>query len=212
MSTKKKESKKKNPKTADKPTAESEEKDSVTKAKEANKQAAKDAYASSAKTNEEIKIDKEVGEQAEEKTAPEEPDYKLVAQKTAAEFENFRKRVTREKAEWKRDALADFLKEFLPAFDDLDRAIKEGEKGHSYEVIHDGAKLVRDNLWKTLVKEGVQEIDAADKPFNPRYHEAMTMIPMPDKEPNSVIEVFQPGYMIGDFVLRPAKVVVAAEQ
>ncbi len=184
--------------------------------------AAAKAYAEAQKKPEDIEgvleevLDEVKQEMAEEEKSeaaekPAEPDYKLIAHKTAAEFDNYRKRVAREKEIWKRDALGDFLKEFLPAFDDLDRAINEGEKGHSYEVIHDGAKLVRDNLWKTLERSGVVEIDAADKVFDPRYHEAMTMIPMPGKEPNTVIEVFQSGYMIGDFVLRPAKVVVSAD-
>ncbi len=199
--------------------------DEVKKPKNAHAKAAANAYAESKKiaeeglsspeidtgTVEEAKVAVEVEVEPTE-TAPSEPDYKTLALKTAAEFENFRKRITREKAQWKREALADFLKEFLPAFDDLDRAISEGEKNDSYEIIHDGAKLVRENMWKSLSKAGVVEIDAQGKPFNPVYHEAMTMIPMPGAEPNSVVEVFQSGYMINDFVLRPAKVVVAADQ
>lgn len=188
------------------------------KGSKTNKAAAK-AYAKAQQTAEDAKsvveeVISEVDEQMQQEEAAKadnEPDYKLIAHKTAAEFDNYRKRVAREKEIWKRDALGDFLKEFLPAFDDLDRAIAEGEKGHSYEVIHDGAKLVRDNLWKVMLKSGIQVIDATDQKFDPRYHEAMTMIPVPDKEPDSIVEVFQPGYMIGDFVLRPAKVVVAAQ-
>ena len=105
---------------------------------------------------------------AADNNKPEEPDYKTLAQKTAAEFDNFRKRITREKSQWKREALADFLKEFLPAFDDLDRAIAEGEKNDSYEVIHNGAKLVRDNMWKALEKAGVIEIKATRQTLRPR--------------------------------------------
>lgn len=156
-------------------------------------------------------VKEEMAEQEQKPTNVIEPDYRLIAQKTAAEFDNYRKRVAREKETWKREALGDFLKEFLPAFDDLDRAIVEGEKGLSYEVIHNGAQMVRDNLWKALAKAGVCRIDAADKKFDPRFHEAMTMIPMPGKEPDTVIEVFQSGYTLGDFVLRPAKVVVCAD-
>lgn len=139
-----------------------------------------------------------------------EPDYKLIAQKTLAEFDNFRKRVAKEKVQWKREALADFLKEFLPAFDDLTRAITEGEKAQSYETVQTGAKLVRDNLWKALEKAGVKEIPAAGKPFDPRFHEALTMLPMPDQKPDHVIEVYQAGYILDEHVLRPAKVVVSA--
>lgn len=212
----------------DKPTNESAEdpaviniEEEIQKPKNAHAKAAANAYAESKKAKEEgvtevetdVVVDDEEEEAIEEaKEAPAEPDFKTLALKTAAEFENFRKRISREKSQWKREALADFLKEFLPAFDDLDRTISEGEKNDSYEVLHDGAKLVRDNMWKSLEKAGIVEIEAAGKQFDPTYHEAMTMIPMPGAEPNSIIEVFQSGYMINDFVLRPAKVVVAAEQ
>ncbi len=212
----------------DKPTNESAEdpaviniEEEIQKPKNAHAKAAANAYAESKKAKEEgvtevetdVVVDDEEEEAVEEaKEAPAEPDFKTLALKTAAEFENFRKRISREKSQWKREALADFLKEFLPAFDDLDRTISEGEKNDSYEVLHDGAKLVRDNMWKSLEKAGIVEIEAAGKQFDPTYHEAMTMVPMPGAEPNSIIEVFQSGYMINDFVLRPAKVVVAAEQ
>ena len=192
------------------------------KIKNAHAKAAANAYAESKKIMEEgvQDVETDIFTDEEEKTSESkeaenkeaDPDYKTLAQKTAAEFDNFRKRITREKQQWKREALADFLKEFLPAFDDLDRAITEGEKHNSYEIVHDGAKLVRDNMWKSLEKTGVVEIEAQGKQFDPVYHEAMTMIPMPGAEPNSIVEVFQSGYMINDFVLRPAKVVVAADQ
>lgn len=136
--------------------------------------------------------------------------YKALAQRTAAEFENYRKRVKREQSVWRRDILGAFLKEFLPAFDDLDRALAEGEKTTDYDVIHNGVALVRTNLWKTLERVGVKEIEARGNKFDPAYHEAMTAVPAPDTEPNTVIDVYQPGYMIEDFVLRPAKVVVSA--
>lgn len=172
-------------------------------AKKVNFKAAREAYEQAQKQ----------GEAKDDAPAPAETtDYKTLALRTAAEFDNFRKRVAREKTLWKREALAEFLKDFIPAFDDLNRAILEGEKGHSYETIHDGAKLVRDNLWKVLGKSGVKEIEAADKPFNPRFHEAMTAIPLPGKPADMVVEVFQAGYMLDEFVLRPARVVVSAPQ
>lgn len=136
--------------------------------------------------------------------------YKTVAQRTAAEFDNYRKRIKREQATWRRDILGAFLQDFLPAFDDLNRALAEGEKTTDYDVIHNGVALVRTNLWKTMEKAGVKEIEAKGMPFNPAYHEAMTAVPMPDVAPNTVIDVYQPGYMIDDFVLRPAQVVVSA--
>lgn len=149
--------------------------------------------------------------EAEAQPADNAPDYKEIAARTAADFDNYRKRVARERADWQRDVLANFLKGFLPAFDDLDRAIAESEKTESVEIVREGTKIARANLWETMTKAGVKEIDALHKKFDPRFHEALSMVPMPGAEPNTVIEIFQPGYMIGDFVVRPAKVVVASQ-
>jgi len=137
--------------------------------------------------------------------------YLELAQKTKAEFDNFRKRMAREREQLKRDSLADFLREFLGAFDDLDRTIGESEKSEDFTALQEGIKLVRSNLWKAMEKAGVSSIDALGKPFDPKLHEAMTMVPSPDHEPNSVMDVFQTGYMLDDFVLRHARVIVAAQ-
>lgn len=175
--------------------------------------AAAEAYANARKQS--AGVDATVGDQPQPEAAPEaktnEPDYKAIAVKTAAEFDNFRKRVAKEKVLWKREALADFLKEFLPAFDDLTRALKESEKNQSFEVLRDGVSLVRSNLWKVMDKAGVKEIEAHEQTFDPRFHEALTMLPVPGKDAGVVVEVFQPGYLLEDQVLRPSKVVVSAE-
>ncbi len=177
----------------------------------ANRKAAAEAYADAHKQS--GKVDETIADHPQDKaeTKPSEPDYKTLAMKTAAEFDNFRKRVAKEKVLWKREALADFLKEFLPAFDDLTRALKESEKNPSFEVLRDGVSLVRSNLWKVMDKAGVKEIAAHEQNFDPRFHEALTMLPVPGKEAGVVVEVFQPGYIMEEQVLRPSKVVVSAE-
>ncbi len=136
--------------------------------------------------------------------------YLELAQKTKAEFDNFRKRVDRERGQLKRDSLADFLREFLGAFDDLDRTITESEKSEDFSALQEGIKLVRSNLWKVMEKTGVSAIEAMGQPFDPKLHEAMTMIPTPDHEPGNVMDVFQTGYLLDDFVLRHARVIVAS--
>jgi molecular chaperone GrpE len=138
-------------------------------------------------------------------------EYLALAKKTQADLENYRKRVQREMATLKRESLSDFLKEFFGALDDLDRAIAEGENKHDYETFHDGVKLVRGNLWKALEGAGVRTIPAEGRPFDPAVHEALTTVPSSERAPGTVLEVFQPGYALDDFVLRPAKVIVAAE-
>ncbi|MDR0867127.1 MAG: nucleotide exchange factor GrpE [Planctomycetota bacterium] len=137
------------------------------------------------------------------------PDYKQIAQRTAAEFDNYRKRIMKERQEWQKDVLARFLKDFFPAFDDLDRVIAEGEKAPTPQL--EGIKLARANLWKTLETAGVKEIHAKNKRFDPRYHEAVAMVPVPDVPVGNVADILQAGYLLNDAVLRPARVVVAAE-
>jgi molecular chaperone GrpE len=157
-----------------------------------------------------VVISGSAGGDASSESAEKSVDYRELALRTAAEFDNYRKRVARERRDWQRDVLARFLKEFFPAFDDLDRAISESEKIAAPEAVVDGMKIARANLWKTLVGVGVKEIQARDKPFDPQYHEAIAMVPLPNVTPGMVGEILQAGYVIEDFVLRPAKVVVAA--
>lgn len=152
------------------------------------------------------------GGNAPAKEGAAEPDYKEIALRTTAEFENYRKRVARERVDWQRDVLARFLKDFLPAFDDLDRTVAEGEKNQSLESVCEGVKLCRSNLWKTMEHAGIKEIPAAKgQKFDVHMHEAVSMIPLPGAEANTIIDVVKPGYMINDFVVRAAQVVVAAE-
>lgn len=145
------------------------------------------------------------------KLAKERDQYLELAQRTKAEFDNYRKRMAREREQLKRESLSNFLKEFLGAFDDLDRTVAEGEKTQDYAALHEGVKLVRTNLWKAMEKAGVKAIDALAAPFDPKFHEAMAMIPSPVHEPGVVMEVFQQGYILDDFVLRHARVIVAAQ-
>lgn len=148
---------------------------------------------------------------AEATAKPAEPDFKAIAQRVQAEFDNYRKRVARERQDWQRDSLASFLKGFLPAFDDLDRTLEESKKNPSVESVCEGVAIARKNLWKTLEGAGLSEIDAKGKKFDVKFHEALSMLPLPGAEPNTVIDVVKPGYMLGEFVVRPAQVIVAAE-
>lgn len=137
-------------------------------------------------------------------------EYLEIAKRAQADLANYRKRIEKERADLKRDSLGFFLREILTAFHDLDRVIGEGEKGEDREAFLQGLRLSRDNLWKTLEKVGVVEIPALGQPFDPNVHEALTTMPSGDHEPNTVIEVFQPGYKLEDFVLAPARVIVSA--
>src|SRR5919201_2395629 len=128
-------------------------------------------------------------------------------QRLAAEFDNFRKRSAREAAATIERANERLVKELLPILDDLARALEAAEV-HEEAKLEEGVRLVHRSLADVLAKEGLAEIDTAGA-FDPHVHEALLSQPS-DEEEGSVIEVVQKGYTLGDRVVRPARVVVAA--
>ncbi len=127
--------------------------------------------------------------------------------RTAADFDNYRKRVARERAELVTLANERLVKELLPILDDLERALVAASE-HEEAQLEDGVRLVHRALAELLGRHGVQEIETAGK-FDPHVHEALLSQPS-DAEEGSVIDVVQKGYTLGDRVVRPARVVVAA--
>jgi molecular chaperone GrpE len=138
--------------------------------------------------------------------APAEPDYLALAQRTQADFENYRKRMAREVAQAADRGVAKLAKELLPALDHLEIALRAAE-GH--EDVVKGFALVREEFFNALAKVGIQPFSPAGEPFDPNEHEAMASQPAEDAEPGTVIEVYQQGYRLNGAVLRPARVVVA---
>ena len=128
-------------------------------------------------------------------------------QRLAAEFDNYRKRSAREQASLIQRANERLVKELLPVLDDLGRAL-EAAAEHEEAKLEEGVRLVHRSLAELLAKEGLAEIETDGK-FDPHVHEALLSQPS-DAEEGSVIEVVQKGYKLGDRVLRPARVVVAA--
>jgi molecular chaperone GrpE len=128
-------------------------------------------------------------------------------QRLAAEFDNFRKRSAREAAATIERANERLVKELLPVLDDLGRAL-EAAADHEEAKLEEGVRLVHRSLADLLEKEGLAEIET-DGNFDPHVHEALLSQPS-DAEEGTVIEVVQKGYKLGDKVLRPARVVVAA--
>ena len=126
-----------------------------------------------------------------------------------AEQQNLTKRMTNELSEAVRYANASLIKDLLETIDNFDRLVDQSAAA-DVDAVREGARLIRDDLVRVLTGKGLATIDAEDKPFDPRCHEAMLQQPAPDTEPGTVIQVLQPGYMLGDRVLRPAKVVVSA--
>jgi molecular chaperone GrpE len=125
----------------------------------------------------------------------------------AAEFENYKKRAAREQAALSARATERLVKELLPIVDDLERALEAAEQ-HEEAKLEEGVRLVHRQLASVLEREGLAEIEADGK-FDPHVHEALLSQPS-EAEEGSVIEVLQKGYRLGDRVVRPARVVVAA--
>jgi len=127
--------------------------------------------------------------------------------RVAADFDNYRKRAARDQESLVARAHERLVKELLPVLDDLERALVAAEEHEEVKLV-EGVQLVHRELVSALSKEGLVEIDA-DGRFDPHVHEALLAQPS-DAEEGSVIQVIQKGYRLGDRVLRPARVVVAA--
>ncbi|HEY2072592.1 MAG TPA: nucleotide exchange factor GrpE [Gaiellaceae bacterium] len=125
----------------------------------------------------------------------------------AADFDNYKKRAARERAEYVALANERLLKELLPILDDLERALNAAED-HEEAQLEEGVRLVHRSLESLLQRQGVKEI-ATDGKFDPHVHEALLAQPAEDKEPGDVVDVIQKGYTIGDRVVRPARVIIA---
>jgi molecular chaperone GrpE len=127
--------------------------------------------------------------------------------RAAADFDNFRKRATREREQYVTLANERLVKELLPILDDLERALVAATE-HQEVALEDGVRLVHQSLEQLLQRQGIKEIDAAGM-FDTHVHEALLSQPS-EAEEGSVIDVVQKGYKLGDRVVRPARVVVAA--
>lgn len=125
-----------------------------------------------------------------------------------AEFDNFRKRTLREKMELVQSGSAECVKNFLPLMDDLQRALEAIEKSNDLEVLREGVKLIAQKFRETLKKQNVKEIEALGLELDTDHHEAVARFDAGKEKKGKIVDVVQPGYKMGDKVLRFAKVVV----
>jgi molecular chaperone GrpE len=141
--------------------------------------------------------------------------YLALAQRTKADFENYRKRATREAAAAQERGAAKLALALLPAIDNLDRALAHadevvaGEGSNGTESLVAGLKHVHADLIAALGNVGIERYSPEGEPFDPQYHEAVAQQPVEGAQPGVVVEVFQRGYRMGENVVRPARVVVA---
>lgn len=125
-----------------------------------------------------------------------------------AEFDNFRKRTLREKMELVQSGSAECVKNFLPLMDDLQRALEAIEKSNDLEALREGVKLIAQKFRETLKKQNVKEIEALGLELDTDHHEAVARFDAGKEKRGKIVDVVQPGYKMGDKVLRFAKVVV----
>ena len=125
-----------------------------------------------------------------------------------AEFDNFRKRTLREKMELVQSGSAECVKNFLPLMDDLQRALEAIEKSNDLEALREGVKLIAQKFRETLKKQNVKEIEALGLELDTDHHEAVARFDAGKEKKGKIVDVAQPGYKMGDKVLRFAKVVV----
>ena len=146
-------------------------------------------------------------------------EYLELAQRVRADFENYRKRATREVAAAQERGVGRLAKELLPAIDNLDRAVQavdsqvNGVQDSEAVVVSQlisGIKLVHADVLAALARAGIEQFSPEGEPFDPTYHEAVAQAPIEGAVSGSVVEVYQRGYRIGETVLRPARVLVAA--
>ncbi len=129
--------------------------------------------------------------------------------RTAADFDNFRKRSRREIVEADRQGREDMLRNLLPVFDNLERAVAHTESATDVQALAEGIQMVMRQFTDTLAKLGVERIESVGKPFDPALHEAIQHMETAEQPPGSVATEVQAGYRMGDRLVRPAMVVVA---
>ncbi len=129
--------------------------------------------------------------------------------RSVAEFENYRKRTLKERAELILNGGEKVITAILPILDDMERAIENGAKTEDPEVLREGMTLIYQKFMKTLEAQGVSKIDTDDADFDTDVHEAVAMVPgMGDDKKGKVIDCLQQGYKLNDKVIRHAKVAV----
>jgi molecular chaperone GrpE len=142
-------------------------------------------------------------------------EYLALAQRTQADFENYRKRTAREAIAAQERGAAKLALALLPAIDNLDRALAHADEvvaadgGNGAESLVAGLKHVHADLISALGNVGIERYSPEGEPFDPQYHEAVAQQPVEGAQPGVVVEVFQRGYRMGENVVRPARVVVA---
>lgn len=141
--------------------------------------------------------------------AAERDEYLDLAQRARAEFENYQKRVQRDREQDRKYAFGPIAAELLPVLDNLERALEAAQKAGEQGPLMQGVAMVQGQFLELLRRNGVARIEALGKPFDPHLHQALMEQPSSDAAPGTVVQIYEQGYLNQDRVLRPAKVIVA---
>ncbi len=129
--------------------------------------------------------------------------------RSAADFDNFRKRTRKELEDTRKAGREELLKDLLPVFDNLERAMTSAERATEVKPVSDGLKLVLRQFTDTLGRVGITKVPTLGHPFDPSMHEAIQQVETEDAAPGTVTAEVQPGYLQGERLVRAAMVVVA---
>lgn len=204
-----------NPTENNQPQEEEVMKEQETTEKTAEEQSAQEAPQEAAQQEtaqeaaEEMSAEEKVEKELEEaqKTIEEQKDKYL---RLSAEFDNYRKRTLKEKAELIRNGGEKTITAILPVLDDLERALKTGETAENIKAFRDGIELIYNKFIKTLSQEGLKQIETEGKDFDTDFHEAIALVPAPENvQKGKILDCVQTGYTLNDKVIRHAKVAVA---
>ena len=128
----------------------------------------------------------------------------------SAEFDNFRKRTLKEKAELIKNGGEKAINAILPILDDLERALQNMQKAEDVKAIYEGVELIYQKFLKNLHQEGLEKMEPVGEAFDTDFHEAVALVPAPSEEQKGkVLDCVQTGYKLNEKVIRHAKVVVA---
>ncbi|MBJ7353193.1 MAG: nucleotide exchange factor GrpE [Thermoleophilaceae bacterium] len=154
-------------------------------------------------------IEEELDELAQ--TALERDEYKDLALRAKADFENYRKRADKRVAETRGVAIAGVIRELLPVVDNLDRAVEAAGTAADGDAFAEGVRLVHADLHSVLDRLGLTQQDPTGEQFDPNFHQAISQAPASEAQPaGTIIETVQKGFLLGEVVVRPASVVVSA--
>ena len=150
-------------------------------------------------------------EQCEEPSAEQKlEDQKDKYLRLSAEFDNYRKRTMKEKAELIKNGGEKAISAILPILDDLERALQNMQKADNVQAMYEGIDLISQKFLKVLAQEGLQKMEPVGETFDTDFHEAIALVPAPDEtQKGKVLDCVQTGYKLNDKVIRHAKVVVA---